>query len=79
MVSLNDCVLIFSQIFGDVLNILTGNDDAVRYKRDTGPYWWQEKGTLKIWKRLFKTVGFTGGTGDPESLIKSLKLNSERL
>ena len=70
---------LYFQIFGDVLNILTGNDDAVRYKRDTGPYWWQEKGTLKIWKRLFKTVGFTGGTGDPESLIKSLKLNSERL
>ena len=36
-----------------------------RYKRDTGPYSWKEKDTLKIWSKIFKSIGFTGSTGDP--------------
>ena len=72
-------VILYSQMFGDVLNILLFNDEAVRYKRDVGPYWWQQEGEIKLWKRAFKTVGFTGATGDPETLIKSLEQQGSKL
>jgi LysM repeat protein len=64
-------LLLYTEIFGDVLNLLTFND-AARFKKDSGPYWWQQKDELKIWKRLFAAVGFTAGTGDPESVLKNL-------
>jgi LysM repeat protein len=64
-------LLLYTEIFGDILNVLTFND-AARFKKDTGPYWWQQEGELKIYKRLFAAVGFTAGTGDPESVLKNL-------
>jgi len=71
-------VILYTEIFGDFLNFIT-LDDAARYKKDTGPYWWQQKDELKIWKRLFSTVGFTGGTGDPETAIKNISKSSGKL
>ena len=71
-------VVLYTQIMGDVLNFITF-DDPARYEKDQGPYWWQEKGSLKIWKRLFSIVGFTGGTGDVQTVLKNQQASSSRL
>jgi LysM repeat protein len=67
-------VVLYIDIFGDVLDFLTFSE-MDRYKRDTGPYSWKEKGSLKIWSKLGKTFGFSGSTGDPvtqfENMIKN--------
>jgi hypothetical protein len=42
-------------------------------KRDAGPYAWEQKDDLKIIDHLLKTVGFTGSSGDPETVLKNLK------
>jgi LysM repeat protein len=65
-------LILYAKIFQDIFNTVLG-DESARYKRDSGPYWWQEKDTLKIWGHVFKTVGFTGGTGDPVTLTKNLE------
>jgi hypothetical protein len=71
-------VVLYTQIMSDVLNFITF-DDPERYEKDQGPYWWQEKGSLKIWKRLFGVIGFTGGTGDVETVLKNQQASSGRL
>jgi LysM repeat protein len=71
-------VVLYTQIMSDVLNFITF-DDPERYEKDQGPYWWQEKGSLKIWKRLFGIIGFTGGTGDVETVLKNQQASSSRL
>jgi LysM repeat protein len=72
-------LLTYIEIFGDVLNLITLNDDAVRYKKDVGPYWWQKKGELKTYKRLFTMLGLTGGIGDPETSLKNLSKGATRI
>jgi LysM repeat protein len=76
--SFYNTLVLYVQMLGDVFNFITF-DEAARYKKDVGPYWYQQEGELKIWKRLFKTIGFTGGTGDPESLVKNLEQSSSRI
>ncbi len=72
-------LLTYIEIFGDVLNLITLNDDAVRYKKDVGPYWWQKKGELKTYKRIFNMLGLTGGIGDPEAALKNLSKGATRI
>jgi len=74
----NNTVLTYMEILGDVLNFVTF-DDAGKYKRDTGPYWFQKEGEFKIYKRLLNALGFSGGTGDPETLIKNLERSGSRI
>jgi LysM repeat protein len=57
-------VVLYIDIFGDVLDFVTFSE-MDRYKRDTGPYSWKEKGDLKLWSKIGKAIGFTGSTGDP--------------
>ena len=71
-------VVLYTQIMGDVLNFITF-DEAERYEKDQGPYWWKQKGALKFWKRLFGVVGFTGGTGDVETTLKNQQASAGRL
>ena len=71
-------ILLYTEILGDILNVLTFNE-AARFKKDTGPYWWQQKDELKIWKRLFSAVGFTAGIGNPESVLKNLSKGAGRV
>jgi len=68
---------LYAQIFGDVLSFISGNG-LPEYQKDTGPYWWQQKGTPKIYKKMFKAIGFTGGTGDPVTVLKNLEGSSTR-
>ena len=74
----NNTIQLYIEIFSDFLNMLTFNG-ASRYKRDAGPYPWEEKDQLKIIDHIFKTVGFTGSSGDPETVIKNLKASGERV
>jgi LysM repeat protein len=71
-------VILYVGLLGQFLNFATGND-AARFKRDVGPYPWQKKGELKIWKSLLGAIGITGGTGDPTSVIKNLRNSSSRI
>ena len=71
-------VVLYTQIMGDVLNFITF-DEAERYDKDQGPYWWKQKGSLKFWKRLFGVVGFTGATGDVETTLKNQQASAGRL
>ena len=71
-------ITLYAQILQDIFNTVLG-DPSAYYKRDSGPYWFKEKDTLKLWAHLFKTVGFTGGTGDPETLLKNLEKSSSKI
>jgi LysM repeat protein len=71
-------VLLYAQILQDFLNMATFNG-AARYQRDAGPYGWEEKGDLKLIDHLLKTIGFTGSSGDPETVIKNLRASGERV
>lgn len=74
----SNTVLTYIEILGDVLNFVT-LDDAGKYKRDTGPYWFQKEGEFKVYKRLLNVLGFSGSTGDPETLIKNLEKSGSRI
>ncbi len=63
---------LYIKILEDLTNWLTGDEDAY-YKRDEGPFWWQKEGTPKIIKDVFKTVGFTGGSGDTRKLLETME------
>jgi hypothetical protein len=71
-------ILLYAQILQDFLNIATFNG-ASRYQRDAGPYAWEEKDDLKIIDHLLKTIGFTGSSGDPETVLKNLRASGERV
>ena len=70
-------VVLYIDIFGDVLDFLTFSE-MDRYKRDTGPYSWKEKGSLKIWSKLGKTFGFSGSTGDPVTQFENMVKNQSK-
>jgi hypothetical protein len=71
-------LLTYTEIISDILNFITFNDGA-RYSRDAGPYWYQKEGELKIYKRALTILGFSGGTGDPETLLKNLSKGAGRI
>jgi hypothetical protein len=65
----------YAQILQNLADTIT-MDEGAYYKRDTGPYWFQEEGELKLWRNLFKVVGYSGVTGDTETLIKNIEKSS---
>ncbi len=69
-------VNIYIKLLEDMTNYMTGDEDAY-YKRDEGPFWWQKKGTPKFFKDMFKTVGFTGGTGDTRKALETIESQSK--
>jgi len=71
-------ILLYGQILGNIGDAAAGSSSAV-YQRDAGPYWWEQEGEYKLINNIFKTVGFTGGTGDPETAIKNLKNSSSKI
>jgi hypothetical protein len=54
----------FLKLAGDVFS------PTEKYERDTGMW---EKGDLKILADLFKLMGITGGTANPDELVKVLE------
>ena len=71
-------ILLYLEILANIGGAAAGSSSAV-YQRDAGPYWWEQEGEYKLINNIFKTVGFTGGTGDPETAIKNLKNSSSKL
>lgn len=70
--------LLYMEIIGDVLNMLTFND-AAKYQRDSGPYSWEQKDDYKIINNIMKAFGITGSTGDPETTTKNLRMSASRI
>jgi len=59
----------YREILDDMIHIMKGDDKAY-YTRDTGPYFFQQKGGSKLLAKLAKLVGFTGSTLDPAMAIQ---------
>jgi LysM repeat protein len=70
-------VVLYIDIFGDVLDFVTFQE-MDRYKRDSGPYDFKSEGTLKIWAKLGKVIGFSGGTGDPVTSYENMFKNQSK-
>lgn len=54
----------YREILDDMIHILK-QDDKAYYTRDTGPYYFQQKGGSKLMAKLAKLMGFTGSALDP--------------
>ena len=76
--SFGNTLLLYLEILSDVLNLVTFNDLSV-YKKEAGPYSWEEKDDYKIVNHLLRTVGVTGSTGDPETIVKNLRNSASRI
>ena len=59
----------YSGILDDFIHIMK-NDDQAYYTRDTGPYWFQQKGGSKLVAKLAKLLGFTGSSLDGAMAIQ---------
>lgn len=70
--SFNSTIKVYMKIFEDIVNMMFMNDSAY-YKRDVGPYPWQEEGSAKIITHLLSAFGLSGRTGDPETLVKNFE------
>ena len=70
-------VVLYIDIFGDVLDFVTFSE-MDRYKRDSGPYSWKAEGELKVWSKLGKIFGLSGGTGDPVTQFENMVKNSSK-
>jgi hypothetical protein len=68
----NSTIKIYMKIFEDIVNMIIMNDSAY-YKRDVGPYSWQDEGSAKIITHTLNAFGFSGKTGDPETLIENME------
>jgi hypothetical protein len=65
-----------------ILDNLTGmmlGDEGAYYKKDVGPYGWQDEGSAKVWNYLGKSVGLSGSETDPVLRLKNLESIQNRL
>ena len=59
-------LIAYAEIFTDIAaHAAPGEDETLFYKKDVGPYPWQEEGSAKIWNTLFKITGITGSDISP--------------
>jgi hypothetical protein len=62
----------YKDIFEDALDMLEG-DESAYYKRQVGPYDWQQEDGAKILAHTARTLGLTGSTIDPVKGIKGFQ------
>jgi hypothetical protein len=65
-----------------ILDNLTGmmlGDEGAYYKKDVGPYGWQDEGSAKVWNYLGKSIGLSGSEVDPVLRLKNLESIQNRL
>lgn len=65
-----------------ILDNLTGmmlGDEGAYYKKDVGPYSWQDEGSAKVWNYLGKSIGLSGAEVDPVLRLKNLESIQNRL
>jgi hypothetical protein len=58
----------YQQIGGDIADIWEGSGRQF-YKRNSGPYEWQQQGGRKIWAHIGKMWGLSGTNIDPANTI----------
>lgn len=66
----------------NILDNLTGmmlGDERAYYKKDVGPYAWQDEGSAKVWNYLGKSFGLSGSQVDPVLRLKNLESIQNRL
>jgi len=54
-------------------------DESAYYKKDVGPYGWQDEGSAKVWNYLGKSIGLSGSQVDPVLRLKNLESIQNRL
>jgi hypothetical protein len=65
-----------------ILDNLTGmmlGDEGAYYKKDVGPYEWQQEGSAKVANYFFKSFGLSGSQTDPVLRLKNLESIQNRL
>jgi len=64
-VAFGPTITTYAQLLTDIaMHAAPGDDESLFYKRTTGPYPWQQKGSAKIWNHIFRTAGLTGSDVD---------------
>ena len=62
----------------DYMDYLITGDTTALYKREVGPYNWQQQGSIKFLNTLAKMFTFTGTTVEPIQNIKGLESRERR-
>ena len=62
----------YNDILFDLSSMAMGSDKAY-YKKDVGPYSWQQKDGYKIAAHMAKALGYTGSTTDPVPYIRNFQ------
>lgn len=60
----------YGKILGDIIIMVSPNDEAAYYKKDVGPYSWQKAESAKILNHIGKAFALTGKTIDPSKAIQ---------
>jgi hypothetical protein len=64
-VAFGPTITTYAQLLTDIaMHAKPGEDESLFYKREAGPYPWQQKGSAKIWNHIFRTAGLTGSDVD---------------
>ena len=64
---------LYSKLIVDLFYMATGDEKAM-YKREVGPYGWQEEGRYKLWNHLGSVFGIKGKTAAPIWAIKKFEM-----
>lgn len=68
----------YVKIIDNLAGMMTG-DEGAYYKKDVGPYSWQDEGSAKVWNYLGKSIGISGSQVDPVLRLKNLESVQNRL
>jgi hypothetical protein len=68
----------YVKILDNLTGMITG-DESAYYKKDVGPYAWQDEGSAKVWNYLGKSIGLSGSETDPVLRLKNLESIQNRL
>jgi hypothetical protein len=68
----------YVKIVDNLAGMITG-DEGAYYKKDVGPYSWQDEGSAKVWNYLGKSIGLSGSQVDPALRLKNLESIQNRL
>lgn len=75
-VSFGPTLKTYKKILENTYYEATGNSKA-RYKKQAGPYAWQQEGGSKLVTEIAKAFGLTGSTADPVTSIKNVYGNKK--
>lgn len=67
----------YGQMSTDVADMWEGSNRQY-YKRQAGPYEWQDKGGRKLWAHIAKSFGLTGGSIDPAMAVTNFQKAQNR-